>query len=49
MRLALISDTHSNVFAFEPVLSDIHCERVDVVSNIGDILYGLIALRDTFN
>ncbi|WP_281544463.1 metallophosphoesterase family protein [Grimontia sp. SpTr1] len=49
MRLALISDIHSNVFALDAVLSDIRREYVDVIVNLGDILYGPIAPRDTFN
>jgi putative phosphoesterase len=48
MRIAAISDIHSNVYALDAVLSDIRKQGVDVVVNLGDILYGPIAPRATF-
>lgn len=48
MRIAAISDIHSNVFALEAVLSDIKIRGVDVTVNLGDILYGPIAPRETY-
>ncbi|MEI8611574.1 metallophosphoesterase family protein [Enterovibrio sp. Hal110] len=43
MRIALISDIHSNIYALDAVLDDIRHQGVDVVVNLGDILYGPIA------
>ncbi|WP_221074439.1 metallophosphoesterase family protein [Agarivorans aestuarii] len=48
MRLAAISDIHSNVYALDAVLADIRKRGADVVVNLGDILYGPIAPRSTF-
>ncbi|MGL1931485.1 MAG: metallophosphatase family protein [Desulfotalea sp.] len=49
MRIAAISDIHSNVYALEAVLADIKRRGVDVTVNLGDILYGPIAPRATFD
>ncbi|KXF80912.1 metallophosphoesterase family protein [Enterovibrio coralii] len=49
MRIALLSDIHSNVYALDAVLHDVFKESVDVVVNLGDILYGPIEPRATFN
>jgi diadenosine tetraphosphatase ApaH/serine/threonine PP2A family protein phosphatase len=38
MRLAIISDIHSNIEALEAVLPPIDAERVDGVLNLGDIV-----------
>ena len=48
MRIALISDIHSNIYALDAVLDDIRHQGVDVVVNLGDILYGPIAPRATY-
>ncbi len=48
MRIAAISDIHSNVFALDAVLHDIAHRSVDVIVNLGDILYGPIAPRATY-
>lgn len=48
MRIAAISDIHSNVFALEAVLADIQRKNVDVIVNLGDILYGPIAPKATY-
>lgn len=48
MKIALISDIHSNVFALEAVLEDIKKHNVDTIVNLGDILYGAIAPKDTY-
>ena len=45
---AAISDIHSNVFALEAVLADIKRHKVDQIVNLGDILYGPIAPRATY-
>lgn len=48
-KIAAISDIHSNVYALDAVLSDIKSRGVDVVVNLGDILYGPIAPRATYD
>ena len=47
-RIAIIADIHANVWALDAVLSDIRRERVEVVVNLGDVLYGPLAPRATF-
>lgn len=49
MKIAALSDIHSNVFALEAVINDIKHRSVDVVVNLGDILYGPIEPRDTYD
>ena len=49
MRIAAISDIHSNVYALEAVLADIRRQSPDVIVNLGDILYGPIAPRATYD
>ncbi len=46
--IAAISDIHSNVFALEAVLTDIKQRDIDQIVNLGDILYGPIAPKDTY-
>lgn len=46
--IAAISDIHSNVFALEAVLADIKRRNVNQIINLGDILYGPIAPRATY-
>lgn len=46
--IAAISDIHSNVFALEAVLADIKRHDVDQIVNLGDILYGPIAPKATY-
>lgn len=48
MRIAALSDIHSNVYALDAVLTDIRKQAVDVIVNLGDILYGPIAPKATF-
>ncbi|WP_432459488.1 metallophosphoesterase family protein [Agarivorans sp. QJM3NY_25] len=48
MRIAVLSDIHSNLYALEAVVADIENRGVDVVVNLGDILYGPIAPRATY-
>jgi predicted phosphodiesterase len=38
MRLALISDVHSNVHALEQVLAQLDREKVDLIINLGDLV-----------
>lgn len=46
--IAAISDIHSNVFALEAVLADIQRRNIDQIVNLGDILYGAIAPKATY-
>ncbi len=46
MKLALISDIHANVYAFEAVLRDIHKHSVDLTVFLGDLVYGGIYPRE---
>lgn len=48
MRIALISDIHANVLALRAVLQDIEKTGVDRIFNLGDILYGPLWPRQTF-
>lgn len=42
MKIAVISDIHSNVYALEAVLSDIDQQSVDMIVNLGDTLWGMV-------
>ena len=46
--VAAISDIHSNVFALDAVLLDIRKRNIDQIVNLGDILYGPIAPKATY-
>ncbi|NQY23740.1 MAG: metallophosphoesterase family protein [Campylobacteraceae bacterium] len=48
MKIAILSDIHSNVFALEAVLADAKSKNVDILINLGDILYGPIAPKATY-
>jgi putative phosphoesterase len=48
MRVALLSDIHGNALALEAVLVEMADERVDVVMNLGDIFYGPLWPRRTW-
>jgi len=47
-KLAIISDIHSNIYALKAVVEDAHSHGVDTFINLGDILYGPIAPRETY-
>ena len=49
MRIAILSDIHSNLYALEAVLSDAKRRGFDLMVNLGDILYGPIAPRRTYD
>jgi len=49
MKIAALSDIHSNVFALAAVLTDVKKRGVDVVVNLGDILYGSIEPKATYD
>jgi predicted phosphodiesterase len=48
MRIAVLADIHANVWALEAVLADIRKHGCDVVWNLGDILYGALKPRATY-
>ena len=47
MRIALISDIHSNIDALDAVLDDIARQGVERIVNLGDSLSGPFAPRET--
>jgi len=49
VRIATLSDIHSNVFALEAVIYDAKKRGVELMLNLGDILYGPIAPKATFD
>jgi predicted phosphodiesterase len=49
VRLAALSDIHSNVFALEATISDATSRGVDLMVNLGDIFYGPIAPKATYD
>lgn len=49
MKFAVLSDIHSNVFALEAVIADAKKNSVDLMVNLGDILYGPIAPKATYD
>ncbi|MEI6897699.1 MAG: metallophosphoesterase family protein [Psychromonas sp.] len=49
MKFAVLSDIHSNVFALEAVIADAKKHNIDFMVNLGDILYGPIAPRATYD
>lgn len=48
MKLAILSDIHSNIFALEAVIADAQQRGFDYLINLGDILYGPIAPAATY-
>jgi len=48
MKFAILSDIHSNVYALEAVLYDAKRKGCDTLINLGDILYGPIQPRATY-
>ncbi len=48
MRIGLLADIHGNVWALEAVLDDASRRRVDRWVDLGDVLYGPLAPRETF-
>jgi predicted phosphodiesterase len=49
MRIAVLSDIHANVWALEAVLADARARGADAFLNLGDVLYGPLAPRATFD
>jgi putative phosphoesterase len=48
MKIAVLSDIHSNVFALEAVVEDAQKRGVGQTLNLGDIFYGPIAPKATY-
>jgi len=49
MKIAALADIHSNVFALRAVIRDTKLRGIDLIVNLGDVLYGPIAPRATFD
>ena len=49
IKVAVFSDIHSNVWALEAVLSDAQQRQATHLVNLGDILYGPLAPRETYD
>lgn len=49
MKMAVISDIHANVFALKAVLDDLKRRGVDGIINLGDIFYGPVAPKATYD
>ncbi|MGF1694037.1 metallophosphoesterase family protein, partial [Photobacterium kagoshimensis] len=47
-KFAILSDIHSNIFALEAVVKDARAKGFTDFVNLGDILYGPIAPRQTY-
>jgi predicted phosphodiesterase len=47
-KFAVLSDIHSNIFALKAVADDAKSKGVTTFINLGDILYGPIAPRETY-
>jgi putative phosphoesterase len=48
MRIAVLSDIHGNSWALKEVLKDIKTRNPDLLVNLGDILYGPLDPKGTF-
>jgi predicted phosphodiesterase len=48
MRIAVLADIHTNVWALEAVLADVRKHGCDAVWNLGDILHGALRPRATY-
>lgn len=49
MKFAVLSDIHSNVFALEAVIDDANRHGAEQMLNLGDIFYGPIAPKATYD
>jgi len=47
-RIAVLADIHANVWALDAVLSDVRRQGADVLFNLGDVLWGPLEPRATF-
>ena len=48
LRIAVLAVIHANSWALDAVLSDVRRQGADVVLNLGDVLYGPLEPRVTF-
>jgi predicted phosphodiesterase len=48
MRFAILSDIHGNIWALKAVLDDAQHRAIEKFINLGDILYGPLKPRETF-
>ena len=48
LRIAAVADIHANIWALNAVLADIEKQGVDTLFNLGDILYGPLRPKDTY-
>lgn len=49
MKIAILSDIHSNIYALKEVIKDAKGKKVDLMLNLGDSFYGPIAPRETYD
>lgn len=49
MQIAILSDIDSNVYALQELIKDIKSRNIEVVLNLGDMFYGPIAPRATYD
>jgi predicted phosphodiesterase len=49
MKIAVLSDIHGNYWALTKVLKDIECRKPDIIINLGDILYGPLMPKQTYD
>jgi predicted phosphodiesterase len=49
LRIALVTDIHANFWALGAVLADIKEQRAGTIFNLGDILYGPLRPRETYD
>lgn len=49
MKIAILSDIHSNIYALEELIKDIKNRDIEVVLNLGDMFYGPIEPRATYD
>lgn len=48
-RFAVLSDIHANLWALEAVLEDVHRRGLETILNLGDMLYGPLQPRATYD
>ncbi|AXH12426.1 metallophosphoesterase family protein [Halarcobacter bivalviorum] len=48
MQIAILSDIHSNIYALQEVIKDIKNRDIEVVLNLGDMFYGPIEPKATY-
>jgi predicted phosphodiesterase len=48
MKIGVLSDIHGNVWALKAALDDAKRRAVERFKNLGNILYGSLKPRDTF-